>query len=637
MSTGGDDRLPELSEDRLPELSDDLLRRILYFVPFRKAACTSLLSRRWRSLWRSSGAVNLDVQVPHSRSYDEDADNAFFTKQEAFVHAAKAALDAVEVPITRLTLRVESNDHDGHSSISRFLHRSRNWHTHFTKTDVVSDLVSHPAARHVEELQVAAVAASYGMLRETTAGIYGLAALPSSDTLRVLDLTRCNLTLTAAAAALALPRLTTLRLSYCSVEPKVLQPMLDAAPELTTVQLESLSIFSLPPEPKPPVLRLSFHAVTTLVLSLCCIYAGVQGSGDRRGKSNWAIEIDAPRLQSFKYKGLLPRFVLRPAAAGGGGVARVDLHFLHHNDVNMRALFWQFLHNFTNARTIKLKVENNLINIAAIGEARHALLRCAFPSMERLELEGAFDPRMEEYVEKLEGAFDPRMEECVEELVAVHFPERETTAIAIANLLDCCPVLGEFMLKLNAVSAFPVRDSRYGPELLKRKDRSDYSKSIDRFVRRKKAKTDISMEDSIFGDDEYSYDDVRGIPGLSDGSFACLQRTLRRVGLQFRLDTNCISTTTSLGLRLIKFFADHARVLEEICVDTGNKRLHEHLKFNVETQALALALAPIPISATTASATLDSTTDLAKTRAGFTVLPLQRQESMDWKSSSLEN
>jgi hypothetical protein len=115
------------------------------------------------------------------------------------------------------------------------------------------------------------------------------------------------------------------------------------------------------------------------------------------------------------------------------------------------------------------------------------------------------------------------------------------------------------------------------------------------------------------------------------------------------LDNN--SSSSCLGLRLIKFFADHARVLEEMCVDTGNRRLDEHLNFNVDTQ---IALAPIPISATASiqhknlaerssefsrisSATLDSTIDLAKSTAGFTVLPLQRQERMDWKSSSLEN
>ncbi|KAG0517750.1 hypothetical protein BDA96_09G116100 [Sorghum bicolor] len=624
MTTGGD--------DRLSELSDDLLRRILYFVSSRDAASTSLLSRRWGSLFRTSGAVNLAVQVhgyKHLRygrsisSYQE-AEEAFFSNQEIFVDGAKAALDAAEAPITRLTLRVDSDDND---AISKFLCRSR---ARDTKVDVVGAVVSH------KELRVAAaVNLPYRYLHDVEAkyrheGYYGLASLPS-ETLCVLDLTGSDLTRSSSAlmAALPLPRLATLRLRFCSVELELLQAMSDAAPELTTVQLESLLLlppdyqqktrFDYPdeldgaePEP-PPVLRLSFQAATTLVLALC----GMPEQDDRRGRSRWAIEIDAPRLQSFKYKGFMRRFFLRSAAPG---LARADLHFLrrdpdpyNQNDSDndsekeiARMLFWQFLHNFTNAKTLKLKVGNDLKDIAAIGEARRARLLCVFPRVERLELEG------------------------------VHLPKSKTAAVAIANLLHCCPVLGEIVLKLTTATALRDKDSRYGHEFLQRKDRSDYNKSMDRFVSRWKSKTTIAMEDSNFGDNKY--DDVPGIPGLSGRSFACLQRTLRRVGLQFRLDNNSISSC--LGLRLIKFFAEHAMVLEEMSIDTGNRRLDEHLNFNVETR---IALAPIPISATASiqhknlaerssefsRISTDSTTDLAKSTVGFTVLPLQRQE---WKS-----
>ena len=86
------------SEDRLSDLCDDLLRRILCVV-----------SRRWGSLWRSSGAVNLAVEAydylnrRYHRTYSsyEEREEAAFLAQEAFVHAAKAALDAAEVSITR--------------------------------------------------------------------------------------------------------------------------------------------------------------------------------------------------------------------------------------------------------------------------------------------------------------------------------------------------------------------------------------------------------------------------------------------------------------------------------------------------------------------------------------------------------
>ncbi|CAD6268221.1 unnamed protein product [Miscanthus lutarioriparius] len=197
------------------------------------------------------------------------------------------------------------------------------------------------------------------------------------------------------------------------------------------------------------------------------------------------------------------RFILRSAAAPG--VARVDLHFLRHDpddpyrrydsdddneEETTRMLFWQFLHNFTNARTLKLKVGNDLKDIAAIGEAKRASLLCAFPRVERLELEG------------------------------VHGPKSKTAAVAIANMLHCCPVLSEIMLKLSTATACLDKDSRYGRDFF----RSDYTKSMDRFVRRRKSKTTMSTEDSSFGDSKY--DDVPGITGLSGRSFACLQRTL---------------------------------------------------------------------------------------------------------------
>jgi hypothetical protein len=50
------------------------------------------------------------------------------------------------------------------------------------------------------------------------------------------------------------------------------------------------------------------------------------------------------------------------------------------------------------------------------------------------------------------------------------------------------------------------------------------------------------------------------------------------VGLQFRLEqSNC------LGANLIKFFAENAMVLEEMHIDGGNRKLHEHMNPKIET------------------------------------------------------
>ncbi|CAN6347173.1 unnamed protein product [Urochloa humidicola] len=235
------------SEDHLSALSEDLLRRILYFVPFKEATSTSVLSRRWGSLWRSSGAVNLTVRVKENDAYQyhqsvtasEAADEAFYSCQEAFAAAAAAdALAAAEAPVTRLTLRVDTDGDD--AVMNRFLYCCRG----FLDVDVVGDVLSHDAARRAAHLRIAlfdrldACRIFSDREMDRCAGIYRVSFLPSAETLRVLDLTRCDLEPPPAPAAFR--RLGTLRLRQCSVQPEHLQALIDAAPELATVHLQSI-------------------------------------------------------------------------------------------------------------------------------------------------------------------------------------------------------------------------------------------------------------------------------------------------------------------------------------------------------------------------------------------------------------
>lgn len=87
-------------------------------------------------------------------------------------------------------------------------------------------------------------------------------------------------------------------------------------------------------------------------------------------------------------------------------------------------LFWQFVQNFSNAKVLKMRV-NYLEHIAAIGKARRAELLCSFPRVERLDLEG------------------------------VHNPTSKKEAVAIANMLRCCPALCDFRLRLRTGLADP--------------------------------------------------------------------------------------------------------------------------------------------------------------------------------------
>ncbi|CAI0413407.1 unnamed protein product [Linum tenue] len=53
-------------DDRLSELPEHLLRRILCFVDSKTTVRTSLLSRRWRSVWKGVPALNLNLNSFHS-------------------------------------------------------------------------------------------------------------------------------------------------------------------------------------------------------------------------------------------------------------------------------------------------------------------------------------------------------------------------------------------------------------------------------------------------------------------------------------------------------------------------------------------------------------------------------------------
>ncbi|KAL6658205.1 hypothetical protein ACP70R_003791 [Stipagrostis hirtigluma subsp. patula] len=610
-------------DDRLSALGDDLLRRILYYAPAREAASTSVLSRRWGSLWRSTGAVNLAVRVHDDRSHfsysdprREEAEEAFFSRRDAFVLAAKAALAAAaaagdDARVTRLTLCVEA---DRDEEVNMFIHGDRDWRR--ADRDVVGAVFSHPAASRVEELRVAAVDTFRDLFPDEVRGyigIYRLASLPW-ETLRVLDLTNCFELAPPPAAAASL-RLASLRLRRCSVRLRDLQALMDGAPELAAVHLESVFFVMAPPasdditttSAEPTVVHLRCRSATALVLTLCG-----QGEeyGQEHGDGNWAIEIDAPRLRSFRYKGVLRRFVLRRSSAPETmAVERVNLHFLkerrsYHEHLDKqqrrdeddvaRLLFWQFVHNFTSAKTLKLNV-TNLNFIAVKGEARRAELLCVLHNVERLELE------------------------------AVHDPTGKIAAVAIANLLRCCPIVHDLRLKLTTVPFDSFKDSTYGREFLEWKDRSGYDKSVNCFMDHRSKRTIAIPMDDDNGD---RYDEVSDIRGLSGRSFTCLQSSLRRVALQFRL----VKSDNCFGVRLIKFFAENAMVLKEICVDSGNRRLCEHMNLNVEkwispTKACLKCknlteglweFSRIP------TGSLHSATDLGQSTTGFTILPLRR-------------
>ncbi|RLM93445.1 hypothetical protein C2845_PM08G28690 [Panicum miliaceum] len=199
----------------LSDLPDDLLRHILSFAPAKEAAA---ISRRWRSLWRTCGAVNLD-----SRSYGRRLNNA--ETRGDFFRGAETALAAARAPLRKLTLYVELEEHEDRPEPETL--PSRSGAAKQELHGMIGALLSKPAARRVEELRIGAqlfVGASMGAL--TGCGFHELrfgAHHPSEagEALRVLHVTNC-INFAPALPGTHFPRLAEMRLWGCGVSRKEL-------------------------------------------------------------------------------------------------------------------------------------------------------------------------------------------------------------------------------------------------------------------------------------------------------------------------------------------------------------------------------------------------------------------------------
>ncbi|XBI68017.1 hypothetical protein VPH35_047279 [Triticum aestivum] len=457
--------------DRLSDLPDELLLRVLHFVPGKQAAATMALAT--------------DVE---DCGWDDDLSSS---RRGAFVAAAEAAVDAADVPVTRLTLRVTGNRRDVKLPPS-----SSRYH------GVLAKLLSHHAARRVEELRLDAEesesdrrtygacwdAYSDGEINLSSLGVYvfNLGSV-QSENLRVLDLTNSS-DLVPPASAVVFPRLSSLRLHHGTVRLDALQSLIYAAPALATVHFESLII--LPPtdrEPDPgsPIDHRWDFVKTSLLLPAEALLRLPAATVLALERCNWKNNDGSLRHYIVDKAGVVP--------------AKIDAPRLRR-----------------------------------FSEERRAELLPTFSILQRLQLHG------------------------------VHRPKGKMAAVAIANLLRCCPMLHDLRINLTADHHYLHYWHEHDDEnrFLERKFSADREKSIDLLTRHRNSKPT---------------GDVSEIPGLSQHSFDCLGSSLARVALQFRLGAaNC------LGAKLIKFFAENAMVLEQMFIEDGNAKLWEHISYKVE-------------------------------------------------------
>ncbi|GJN07281.1 hypothetical protein PR202_ga25100 [Eleusine coracana subsp. coracana] len=370
----------------ISDLPDDLLRRILFFAPAKEGASTAVLSRRWRRLWLSSGAVN--IHWP--------ADKRLCTSKQwrSLFDVPEAALAAVHAhgPVRRLTF---------HGGVE--LYRSEPY--------TIVAALSHPAARHVEELRFTVVQDD-----EAAGGKHGnkpwrrgkytlhLGDLPSED-LGTLHLARCSISsnLMPPPAELAFPWLAVLRMEACTVFMEQLNRVIDAAPRLATLHIERtwLMLFGVVEEvvrankqaPWSWSSRLRGPAVTALVLVDC------------EWPNYVRMDLDMPRLRYFRYKGHVPQLSLL-GSSPAVNIAQVDVHFMEEEVNNtaggggggdamtttrdrMRSFFWKFIQCFYNASILKVRLDYLIEHVAVAKEDQDEII-CPnkfFSNLDRLEIE----------------------------------------------------------------------------------------------------------------------------------------------------------------------------------------------------------------------------------------------------------
>ncbi|KAM0880489.1 hypothetical protein ACQ4PT_033525 [Festuca glaucescens] len=521
--------------DNFARLTDDLLLHILQFVPAKEGAFTTTLSKRWRHLWRTSGAVNLRALIL------EEEEAPLNAKRDRFVAQALKVLDGfVEAgplfPLKKLTIVVEARNRQ---ILRRFLDPDLD----AFPDGVLPRVLAHQVVRTVHELRIQAIDNVPGEpmlfekdLFEPDQASFGppiynlrLSHLPR-QALRVLDLSDCG-DLAPGLDFVVFPQLHSIRLNHCTITPQNLDKIARAAPSLTTVRLE----FTLLLDGGAGTV-LVFPAATSLLIYMCCIT--VQAT----------LEINAPMLQEFVYKGISRNISLLPPPEGLLRVGLDQIYFRGKETRNLMSVcsnFWNFLRGCIHARRLNLTVWS--LDVLAQTS----------PVLELMHVDSV-------------------------ELTAVYWPSSKMADVSIANLLRCCPALRKLRINLTTDKETHLTEMQVTRSYLAQKFKADYEESLEMFRRYEIGQPVAAREDS---EDSVSSKRPRMQPdlmfheldGLTGQDFKCLETSLASVALQFRQGEKC-----PFGVNLVMFFAQHGKVLEEILLDAGNARLHEHLNVKID-------------------------------------------------------
>uniref|UniRef100_M8C3Z4 F-box domain-containing protein n=1 Tax=Aegilops tauschii TaxID=37682 RepID=M8C3Z4_AEGTA len=310
-----------------------------------------------------------------------------------------------------------------------------------------------------------------------------------------------------------------------------LQDVVDAAPALTNLVLVDVAH---KPAVKPDLarwifcgpgfrarLRLRCQTVTAFVL---------EASPHKEELEPWAnpgIELDMPSLRSFRYKGFPVKLSLTSPTPA---LARVDLDVSRH-EYRVQQYYEpvsRILTSFTGTRALKLRLR-------CIEDIVAGVILPTFPNLELLEVEGRY-----KYMNK-------------------------HTGLAMARLLNSCPVMSELRLRLNM-----EYDYDYERKIGNMGGRP-FAQSMERFNR-------LALMSSTHRD-IVQLGGVSELPGSLTNNkcaFSCLQKSLRKVTLKFKaMEVNCFQ------VQLAKFLVENAMVLKEMQVDDGDQFSSDHLNLKL--------------------------------------------------------
>uniref|UniRef100_A0A0E0LTW4 Uncharacterized protein n=1 Tax=Oryza punctata TaxID=4537 RepID=A0A0E0LTW4_ORYPU len=422
--------------DRISDLSDDLLLHILSSLHAKEAAATTVLSRRWRPVWRRTCVLNLYYSKPFLRYYN--------SSYNAFLRFADGALAAVlrrgDPALKKLSLVVDS-------AAVRFVEYNRE----VGKVNKIGAILSHPAAAGLQDLHV-------DCLPDAGVGVGGtismyelrLASLPCAATLRVLHLAYCccsssNL---APPSVVAFPSLTDLAMTRCklSLSKGHLQTIVDAAPRLAVLRLDRVHLMPATTK-EETVLRLRCPTVTTFVL-----VTTVTPTID-------AIELDAPSLRSLSYDGYsVPISLTSPAP----NLALVDLDISRPTFYpRLRQPVWRVLGSLGNAAAIRaMTLHVYCIDDMLDGDGGALPV---FPNLVFLHLEGQY----------LHSRY-----------------QTPTSLSAMANLLKSCPAVSELRLRLT------MKDD-YDRNIVSKKQRLSRRKSGNSIERMESSSNFASKDEGV--------------------------------------------------------------------------------------------------------------------------------------------